>query len=156
MDKPAETLLFEFLEERIQSAAEGEIFHGLDLHDTIYQSIKKDSGIRISDAVGAFSPGAEDEEKEYDVFISLACFARVKGKDKNNRIPALITAFLIQKAVYSLLRSDPTFGGRVCDSLLQRGARGYDEYDGEPFAVASVNLVINPSGERYARSYYDN
>lgn len=150
-DKPAETLLFDFLNEQIKSSASDSIIYELELHDTIHQEIKKPRGVRISDAVGSFSPGVEMEEKEFDVFIELACFARVKGTDKQSRQPALTDVFLIQKEIYRILRGNATLGGRVCDSLLRRGARGYDVYDGEPYAVANVSLIINPSGAQYDR-----
>ena len=151
-DKPAEVLLYEFWQEQIAAALAGSPLHGEDfeLHDTIYQPIKKERGIRISDAVGTFAPTAESDN-EYDVASDMVAFVRVKGQDKNVRQPALTQVFLLQREMYRILRENDNLGERVCDSLLLKGARGYDVYDGEPYAVASVPLIINPRGARYDR-----
>jgi hypothetical protein len=149
MDKPAEIQIFDFLTDKVAASVAGDIIYGIELHDTVYQAITKDRGVRVSDAVGDFSPGPEMVEKEYDVFVELACFSRVGGQDVTARQPALIDVFNLQKEIYRIIREDSTLGGRVCDSLLIRGARGYDTFDSEPYAVGNVRLIINPSGARY-------
>jgi hypothetical protein len=149
MDKPAEILLFDFLAGELEAALPESPLFDLELHDTIFQSITRDRGLRISEAVGDFSPGPENEEKEYDVLVILVCFSRVKGQEDTLRQPALVDVFQIQKQIYSLLRLKSTLGDRVCDSLLKRGSRGYEMLNGEAYAVANVPLVINPSGARY-------
>ena len=149
MDKPCEIHVFDYLTEQINAAVSGDVIYDLELHDTIYQTITKDRGVRISDAAGDFSPGPEMVEKEYDVFVQLSCFSRVLGQDQTARQPALTDVFQIQKEMYRILRADSTLGGRVCDLLLRRGARGYDTYNGNPYAVANIEMVINPSGARY-------
>lgn len=151
-EKPAEVLLYEFWQEQIAAAQAGSPLHGdeFELHDTIYQTITKERGIRISDAVGTFAPTAESDN-EYDVSIEMVAFVRVAGSDKTARQPALTQVFLIQREMYRILRENDNLGERVCDSLLLKGARGYDVYEGEPYAVASVPLIINPRGARYER-----
>lgn len=150
MTKPAEVLLFEFLEAAIAAAAVDDVIYGLELHDTIFQTITKGRGLRISDTVGSFSPKGDMVESEYDVMITIAAFSKVMGQNQNARTPAMTDVFQIQQAVYALIRSDETLGGRVCDTLLRPGARSYDALDGSAFAVASIPLVINPSGQRYS------
>lgn len=143
--------MYEFLEEEIAASATDSVLYSLELHDTIFQKIRTNRGIRISDCVSTFSPHGTDEN-EYDALVTLALFVRVEGKEKSNRQPALGAVFDIQKAVYALFRAKPDLNSRVCDSLLQRGGRGYDVMDGEPFAVANVPLVINPMGANYTSS----
>lgn len=152
MAKPVEISLFDFLTDKISASAVDSVIYGLELHDTIYQLITKSRGIRISDVVGSFSPAGTATESEYDVFISLSCFAKVEGKNQKARQPALTQVFDIQQAVYGLLRADASLGGRVCDSVLLRGARGYESLDSQPYAVAIIEMVINPTGANYTNS----
>jgi hypothetical protein len=149
MDKPAEILLFDFLDDEISSAVPESVLFDLELHDTVYQSITKPRGIRISEAVGDLSPGPEMVIKEYDVSLIIICYSLVEGKQITQRQPALISVFQIQQAVYELLVTDSTLGGRVCDVLILKGSRGYDVFDEGIFAVANVPIIINPSGARY-------
>jgi hypothetical protein len=149
MDKPAEILLFDFLTDRITGALTGDPLAGLELHDTIYQKINTDRGLRISEAVGEILPGPAAEWKEWDVALTIVCFSRVLGKEKTNRQTALIDLFQIQQATCAVLLDDSTLAGRVCDLLLQKCIRGYDSLDGEPYATAHIPIVINPSGARY-------
>lgn len=144
MDKPAEILLFDYLTERIAAAAADSTLADLELHDTVYQKITRTRGVRISDAVADLSPNAGGGISEFDVLIILTCYSRIEGKDQKVRQPALIDVFEIQKAICSELLRDSTLGGRVCDSLVRRGSRGYDKYDEGVFAVANMPLIINP------------
>jgi hypothetical protein len=154
MEKPSEILLYEFLRESFNALPQDHPLFEVELHDTVFQTIKTERGVRISEAVGDLSPGPEMVVKEYDVLVILTCYSRVTGKEKTDRQPALIDVFAIQKAVYSLLIDDSTLGGRVCDSMLLKGGRGYDVLEGEPYAVSNTPIVINPSGETLAgRSY---
>lgn len=159
-DKPAEILLYDFLREKLDAAPAGSVLSPegdsdrgeLGLHDTIYQQIKTDRCIRISEVVGGFSPGPEMVWKEVDVSITLVALARVTGTEKKDRQPALSYAWELQKELYSLLTDHPDLDGRVCDLLLRDGVRGYDELDSEPYAVAHIPLIINPSGARYTEN----
>ncbi|MCW5959268.1 MAG: hypothetical protein KIS76_03845 [Pyrinomonadaceae bacterium] len=148
IDKPAEVLLYEFLAEQFGAAVPDSLFWEIELHDTIYQKITRKRGARISDCSAAFSPYG-DAEKEFDAAIEVVVFSRVEGKNKSARQPALTDVFRLQRSIYTLIRNNGSLGGRVCDTVLLRGARGYDVYDGEPYAVASIPLIINPSGENY-------
>jgi hypothetical protein len=159
-DKPAEILLYDFLLEQFEAAPAGSILSlegdsdrgELDLHDTIYQQINTQRCVRISEVVGGFSPGPENEWKEYDVSITLVALARVTGTEKKDRQPALTQVWELQKELYKLLTEEPTLDGRVCDLLLEDGVRGYDELDSEPYAVVNIPVIINPSGARYAKN----
>ncbi|MEO8650497.1 MAG: hypothetical protein ABI539_15145 [Acidobacteriota bacterium] len=149
MDKPCEILLFDFLSPAIAAAVLGDALFQLELHDTVHQKITKNRGLRISEAVGDISPGPDMVWKEYDVDLMLVSYSRVTGSEKTNRQAALIDVFQIQQAAAILLTGDPTLGGRVCDLLIRKCSRGYDVLDGEPYAVANIPLIINPSGARY-------
>jgi hypothetical protein len=82
--------------------------------------------------------------EEFDVTVIITCFSRITGKEKKERQPALIDVFAIQKAIAQELRNDSSLGGRVCDSLMRKGGRGYDKYDEGVFAVTNTPLIINP------------
>lgn len=148
MSNPAEILLFEFLQESIDASGADDVIYAIELHDTIYQKITKDRGLRISDAVSDMAPGPGGDMREFNARIVLVCFAKVGGKDKKDRQPALTDVFQLQQAVYQLLYNDPSLGGRVCDTNLERGSRGYDILDGSPYAVANIPVVVNPIGSQ--------
>lgn len=154
MEKPSEILLYEFLRESIDALPQDHTLFELEVHDTVFQPIKQHRGVRISDAVGDLSPGPEMVLKEYDVLLVITCYSRVIGTDKTQRQDALIDLFNIQREIYSLLVGDSTLGGRVCDSMLLKGGRGYDVLAGEPYAVSNTPIVINPSGERLSGMSY--
>lgn len=155
MDKPAEILVFDFLTEKLEAAPPDTVLFDLQLHDTVWQRISEipGRGVRISDAVGDLSPGpggtSPGDWKEYDVFLTIACFSRVKGQEQTQRQPALIDVFQIEQAIYILLWENPTLSGRICDLLLKKCSRGYDNLGGNPYAVVNIPLIINPSGARY-------
>jgi hypothetical protein len=145
VDKPAEILLFDFLTDAIAAAAADSVLAELELHDTVWQQITRPRGVRISDAVGDLAPGPGGDIEEFDVMVIVTCFSRIGGKsEKKERQPALIDVFGIQKAIAQVLRNDSSLGGRVCDSLLQKGGRGYDKYNEGTFAVTNTPLIINP------------
>jgi hypothetical protein len=148
LDKPVEILLFDFLAGELEAAVPESPLFDLELHDTVWQNILTDRGVRLSESVGDFSPGPENVEKEYDVLVIITCYSRVTGQQQTDRQPALIDVFQIQKEIYSLLRLNSTLGDRVCDLVLRRGSRGYDNLNGQPFAVANIPVFINPSGAR--------
>lgn len=152
MNGPVEILLFEYLKESIESAASDDLLYELELHDTIHQPIRRDKGLRVGDSVGDFGPQAGGTLGEYDVMVVLVAYARLKGQDQQARQPALRAVYEIQRAACDLILNDSTLGGRVCDTLIRRGGRGYDVLDGEVYAVANIPLIINPSGARYAEN----
>lgn len=145
LNQPSELLLFDFLEEQILAAVEGDVLFELELHDTVFQSIKTLRGIRISDAMGEMSP-TSDGIKEFGVELSIVCFARVEGKDKKARGPAMQAVWELEKEIYRLLFTHNTLGSRVCDVLPGKGFRSYDVLNGDPYAVANIPLTINPAG----------
>ena len=144
MEKPAEILLFDFLTEQIDLAVPDDVLFEIELHDTIHQTITKERGIRISEAVGDLLPASDGEFKEFDAQLIITCYSRVVSKDKTERQTALIDAFSIQKAVSEKIWADSTLGDRVCDLLLRQYGRGYDVFAGEPYAVVNIPVVINP------------
>lgn len=145
-DKPAELLLFEFLSEQIASVTDREdLLYEMELHDTIYQTIKKSYGWRISDVVSDFSPGPGGGLKEFDAELTLVCYAKVEGPDKKDRAAALQKAFELQVKALELFYADQYLGDRVCDIHVKRSPRGYDNYDGNPYAIVNMPLVINPT-----------
>lgn len=147
--KPVETHLYDYLKEVFDASASVNVLSQLELHDTVHQKIGKTAGVRISEAVGTLAAGPGGGLKEMDVDIILVCFAKVEGKDKRQRQDALGKVFEIESEVAKLFINDPTMGSRVCDVLVRRSSRGYDVLDGEPYAVANVPLLVNPSGARY-------
>lgn len=148
MNKPVEILLFDYLADAQAASAVDSVIYPLELHDTVYQTIKKDRGVRITDAVGDLAPEPGGGLKEYDVSVQIVCFAKVEGKDKKQRQEALVAVFAIQRAVVQLLLDDQSLGMRLCDVVIQKGVRGYDVLDGTPYAVANISILINPTGER--------
>jgi hypothetical protein len=150
MSKPAEILLFDFLADAIGVAQAGSVLFDLELHDTVYQRITKGRGVRISESTGDFSHIGTGEIREYDVEVIVTCYSLVSGKAKQERQPALVDVFEIQKAIYTLIAGDYSLGSRVCDSLLRPGSRGYDVFEEGVYAVSNTPLIINPSGARYA------
>lgn len=149
-EKPVEILVFEFLQEAVDAASSGQVLYGLDVHDTIWQAFKKDRPrvLRVSDAVGDIVPIGLGEVKEFDVALQIVCCVKVEGNNQKERGPALQAVFEIEKEVHALIYADQTLGDRVCDVVIEKSVRGYDSIDGNPYAVANISLVINPSGEQ--------
>lgn len=143
-DKPAEFLLFDFLEAAFTAAVEGDTFFDIDLHDTIYQKISKRRGVRISDATSEMSP-TSDDVRDFNTQLQIVCFCKVEGKDKKQRQDAMTNVWTLAQAVYALITGDVSLGGRVCDVLIDTSARGYDVYDGNPYAVAIIPITIDPA-----------
>lgn len=147
--KPVETQLFEFLEAAVEAAVEGEVLFGVQVHDTVWQTIKKtgdavhDRGIRISEASSDLLP-LNGCFKEVNAHLTIVCFVRVAGKDKTERLSATEALFELQHAVMRLLWDESTFDDRVVDSYMQRADRGYDVFDGDVYAVANIPITINP------------
>lgn len=144
MDKPAELLMFDFLTEKVAAAPAGTTLDGLELHDTIHQTITKTRGVRISDAVGDTAPDVGGKVKEWNVSLELSCFTRVEGKNQKERAAALQAVFDIEMAIAQLLLDDPSLGGRTCGVAVEQTPRGYVEFDGKAYAVALIPIVVNP------------
>lgn len=143
-DKPAELLLFDFLTEIFDASAPGDVVYELELHDTVWQSITKPRGVRISDSVGFLAPLPGGELEECDVDINIACYVLVEGINKKERADALQRLFDIQTEVIRLLIGDHTLGGRVCNSVVGKSVRGYEDLNAKAYAVANIPLTINP------------
>jgi hypothetical protein len=144
---------FEFIEEAVVASAVGDRLNGIELHETVYQTIKKDTGVRVGDCESSLAPtpGAEEVE-EFDGLLNLVCFARVTGEDKTRRMAARDNALELAKAVSKLFLDDPSMGGRVRDSRVLRVLRGYDSTGAQPYAVCNLEIVVNETGQQGARS----
>src|SRR4051794_32892519 len=99
-NKPVEILLFDFLTEQIAAAVPDEVLYELELHDTVFQAIKTKRGVRISDVVSQMAPSHDGSIKEFDVNITLACYAKVEGTNKKERQDAMTAVWNIQKEMY--------------------------------------------------------
>ncbi len=146
MAEPVEELIFDFIEQAIAAAPEGQVLHGLELHDTLFKKIEKSEGVRIGDAESEFSPNEANELQEYDALVTLVCFAKIEGANKLDRSAARNKAFQISLAVAKLFFDDHTMGGRVCDTKLLPAVRGWDAPSSQPYAVVNMPVVVNPSG----------
>ena len=148
MSKPVEILLFEFLQESVDAAVPEPVLYGIDVQDTVWRSItnEKPNGVRISDAVSTMRPDVGGGLKEFDAELQLVCFAKVDGADLKERSSAMQRVYEIQQAITGLLLQDPELGDRVCDVDVERASRGFDTFDGKPYAVAMIPLTINPTG----------
>lgn len=165
MSKPAEILTFEFLDEiklaanvqNFLSANEKSLLAGMTIHDTVYQNFTtgQNYGIRIGEVPSTFAPNFDGNFKEFDAEVPLAVFARVVGSEKSNRAASLEKVFAVSILVCKLFNAYQDLKGRGCDSLLLRWIRGFDEMDGEAYAVANTSLIINPSGAYDFRSYLE-
>ncbi len=146
MSKPVELLVYEFLKASIEASVPGSVLYPLELHDTVYQTITKPFGIRVSDAVSDLMPDTGGGLKEFDADVHVVCFAKVEGVNQKQRAAAVQAVFDIQRAVIQLFVDTQDLGGRVCDVIWKKTPRSYDVFDGKPYAVALIPLVINPSG----------
>ncbi|MEQ1646117.1 MAG: hypothetical protein ABL959_21880 [Pyrinomonadaceae bacterium] len=154
MSKPAEILVFEFLTEICAASEPGSTLYELELHDTIWRSITKATGVRVSDADADFAPGQGGGLKEVDTKVILVPFARVEGPDTKERQAAVQKVFEIQEALIAAIYADQYLGERVCDTLIGRSPRSFENLDGKPYAIANIPLVINPVSGQDADSYY--
>ncbi|MBV9242691.1 MAG: hypothetical protein JO314_11855 [Acidobacteria bacterium] len=144
--KPAEILLFDYLTERIAAAAFGDTLFELELHDTVWQTIQTNRGIRISDAVSVLVPDSQGGMKEWDASLIITCYARVEGVDVKSRQPAVQAVFDIEQAVCDALYANGgSLGGRVCALTINPATRGYDNLDSKAYATVNIPIVINPS-----------
>jgi hypothetical protein len=148
IEKSVETLLFEFLAEAKAAAPDGTLLAGAELHDTVYQVIKTNYGLRVGDAESDFVDGCEDGlVQEMDAAIVLVVYARIEGKDKRvNRAAARDKAFTLAKTVCRLIEDDSSLGGRVCDTQVLRIPRGFDSEEADTYALFHIPLIINPTG----------
>jgi hypothetical protein len=144
-----EASTFAFLEEAVAGAAQGTALAGAELHDTTYEVIKTDYGVRIGDCVSEFAPlPGGDLVDEFDGLVTLICFARVVGPDKTHRHAAREKSLDISKAVAKLFLDDPSMNGRVRDSRVLWAARGYDSIGAEPYAVCRLQMIVNETGQQ--------
>ena len=146
---PIEIKVFDFFDELVTAAVSGDPLFGVQLHDTVYQTITKtgsrvtDRVIRISEVDSEMVPcGLDWEEKDAHLILVLA--ARIQGADKTERQDALSDVVNLFQVVAELIDNDRTLGDRVHDLQAEKASRGYDVFDGDPYAVVNIPLLINP------------
>ena len=145
-----EDAIFEFIEAAVAAAQEGEPLFKAEVHDTVYQRIKQDYGVRVGDCESdlAPAPGAA-EVQEFDTELTLIFYARVAGADKSNRKAARNQVRELALAVAKLIFDDPSIGGQVFDCLPGKLRRGYDSItDADEYAVANLPLRINQTEQQ--------
>ncbi|MEO6392517.1 MAG: hypothetical protein ABIP75_11740 [Pyrinomonadaceae bacterium] len=140
--------LFLFLQDTIGAAAAEDPLHDVELHDSLHQVIKRQRGLRIGECRSLLAPRPDNSLDEFDARLTVIGFARVAGADKTERLAARDAVIELAAAVIRKFLDDPTLGGRVCDLLAGQVDREFASINGEPFALARVPLVINPSGQR--------
>lgn len=148
---------YAFLKDAIEGAEEGDTLFGAVLHDTVYETIAAlDRGIRIGDCDADCAPVDEDEGEdedmdEFDAKLTVVVFARVEGTQPSDRAAARIKARKLWLRVAKLFYGDSTMGGRVRDVLVKRGRRGFDTEDDRLYAVVTMPLLINGTGQLLER-----
>lgn len=141
--------VFDFLEEKIAEAGEGDELFEAELHDHLYSKISAQPGygIRVGDCESVLAPNpGSTEMEEFDADLTLVVFARVTGAERAKRKEARTKVLLLSKAVAMLFVEDPTLGGRVNDGRVMRCLRGWDNISGVPYAVVNMPLLVNDSG----------
>ncbi len=146
---PIEIKVFDFFDDAITAAVSGDTLFGVQLHDTVYQTIQR-TGDRVTDRVIRISEcdsemvqcGLDWEEKDANLILVIA--VRIQGKDKTERRDALTDLVNLFRAVADLIDDDRTLGDRVHDLQAEKASRGYDLFDGDPYAVVNIPLLINP------------
>lgn len=138
--------IYLFLQSALAAAQSGEPLHGAELHDTEHQVITRERGIRIGDGRSQLAPKADGTLGEFDAEVELTCFVRVAGADKTERLAARDGTIDVAAAVVALFFADQTLGGRVCDVQMGPIRREFASINGQPFALARVLLIINPTG----------
>jgi hypothetical protein len=145
-----EDAIFEYINAAVTAAPEGSALHGAEVHETIYETITKDYGIRIGDCDSELAPLAGGEAiQEFDAYVVVVIFWRVEGADKSERRPARNKARALALATAKLFFDDQTMGGRVRDSMVDTCVRGYDSVtDADEYAVVNMPLWVNMSGQQ--------
>ena len=145
-----EDAVHEVLATAIGTAAEGDPLYKAELHDTVYQTITQDYGVRVGDCESDLAPLAGGEEMgEFDAMLTIVCFARVEGADKTERKAARAKARSLMLAIAKILFNDPTLNGQVRDARVLRAKRGFDSItDADDYAVANLPLIVNETGQQ--------
>jgi hypothetical protein len=142
-----------FIQAAVEAATEadvdGDVLVGAALHDTVYGDISGDAfGVRIGDCDAECAPLPEGEGmEEFDARLRVVVFARVDGTETADRATARAKARALWLRVAGLFFDDTTMGGRVRDVLLRRAQRGFDEEGGNLYAVVSMPLLVNGTGQ---------
>lgn len=148
-----EDSVYDYIEAARDAAIEGDALYQAELHDTVYQTIQQDYGVRIGDCESQPSPlpgGLAMEE--FDADLVVVCFARVAGPDKTDRRAARNQARGLMLAVAKLFYDDLSMGGRVRDALVGRCKRGWDSStEDDEYAVVNIPLIVNRTGQQIDR-----
>jgi hypothetical protein len=148
-----EDAVFTVIKTAIESSEEGSPLFGVEIHDTVYEPITADAGIRIGDCQSDLAPTRGFTEiTEFDAALTVVFYARIAGMDKSDRQAARNQVRNLVMATAKLFFEDPTLGGNARDCIVGRLKRGYDAIkDGEPYAVGNLPLVVNYTGQAIRR-----
>lgn len=140
------SIFYDFINVAVEAATDDEKpLYGAEIHDTVYEQIKDNHGVRISTPASTLAPH-DGVIQDFDAVVILVCFARVKGADKTERLEALDVCDAVTKAVAELFFNDSQMGGKVCDTQVLRHAMDFDSIGSDVFAVSNLPIVVNPSG----------
>ena len=140
-----ETGLYNTLETAIADAEEGDALFDAELHNTLYERITKEYGVRIGDANFDLSPAPGGAIEEWDVLGMIQIFAQA-GEDPAKQIAAREKVRALVIAVAQVLFDNVTLGGAVNDSRILGGQRGWANVQTVRHAVADLHLIANETG----------
>ncbi len=148
--KSPSSLLFDFLKETIeQTKDENAALFGIEVLDSVYQEMKLDKGIVVSNSEWDFAP-LSTETDVFDALIIMGFYVRINGKDTSERAEQRDVCFQMAKAVADKLFEDnQDLNGRVCKGfLLLRAVDGNRNTTSDEYAIINLPIILNPSGAR--------
>lgn len=147
MSKPAENLIYEFLDEqKLNFLLDGEIYgKDFEIHPSAYEKWNAQTNLIVGDADTSMLPnGNGDSMTEFDALLTLEIVSRVVGKDKTNRLPARQKVYDVKKILLQLFEEYPTLNGRGCRVKVLRQVRFFDDTRADKWATERVPIVLNP------------
>lgn len=143
--KSVETRVFDWLKSLVESAPSDSVLSDVDVQDSNAQEMTKTNGIYVSHAEWQSAP-TQEGRKEFDAFLIIAIYSRVRGADKSERLESRDRAFQISEAISEALDADMTLGERFCDNQRFRVYSGNTAVKSDSYAVINLPIVLNPTG----------
>lgn len=145
-----EESLNQFLTGAIAAASAGSALYQVELHDTFYQRIEGDVGVRIGDCEADLSPLPDAQAvEEFNARVTLVCYARIPKEDWERRGPYRDRVTGMAREIALLFFNDPRMGQRVNDARVLSVRRGYDAItNSDRYAVANLDVIINELGQQ--------